>query len=382
MRFTIDQGILLSALQIVLSATRLSLPQKTRQTLFQGPVSLQSGPNGITLQAGGDSANIRIDVPACVLDKGNTVVAGRFLERVLRALGKSALSIESDEKRPMLSVSRGRCRAEVARPNVFPDYQIPSLGAVEGHSIEVEWPVFNTALRSVMFAVAGSHARPVLNGICVSADGQATKLVAVDGVRMAVRRVPLAGMTGQWVIPAASLRLAGRLFKREKVRITLGEGIAQFAGVNARVVVKCMEGQFPPYKKILAQISAQTTVTMDRLSLLSVVERLMPLGQLAWGKQNPEIHISTDGAGLRFSATNEFAGLAVTDELEAKIEGKPFRIKFNPCLLRDILRYAEGDKVSMGFRNAYAPVTFRGESEGWIAVLMPLRPSEEMADAA
>jgi DNA polymerase-3 subunit beta len=299
---------------------------------------------------------------------------------MLQGFGKGALSVEFDEERSVASLSRGNCRAEMGKhSDVFWKYSIPPLQSVQGQDVRVEWPVLSAAFRAVMFAASRSDRRPVLRGVCLAADGSGTDLVALDGVRMAVYRLPLAGPTGRWIIPAGSLKIAGRLFKNEKtLTITLGEGTVQFAGSAATLAVKTIEEAFPSHREILGRTSQRTTITTDRLSLLAVVRRMAAFSPA----EQPELHIRTGEKRLYLSMEDVFTGTTFRDELDAEIQGQPLTVAFNPRLLQDVLNEAGGDRVTIGLESSFAAASFRGGLEGWTAVVMPLRWFDDKADAA
>jgi DNA polymerase III subunit beta len=76
--------------------------------------------------------------------------------------------------------------------------------------------------------------------------------------------------------------------------------------------------------------------------------------------------------GVRLSSSSPDLGEAV-EVVEAKYEGEDLVAAFNPSYLSDGLSAATGEQVELEVRDGLKPAVIKGEGEGFVYLVMPVR---------
>ena len=108
---------------------------------------------------------------------------GRKLQDILRALPESAdITLSLDDKR--LTVKAGRSRFQL---QTLPAADYPRLTAPEDQGVTIRVPqkVFKHQLAQVAYSMAQQDIRYYLNGLLMMVAGNALRMVATDGHRLA-----------------------------------------------------------------------------------------------------------------------------------------------------------------------------------------------------
>jgi DNA polymerase-3 subunit beta len=232
---------------------------------------------------------------------------------------------------------------------------------------------------------AASHddARPILTGVYMTAEAGGLRLVATDSYRLAVR--DLSGVSvlaeGQSVlVPSRALgELARVLGDADQVSLRLGERDATFevgefsptgdAGSGTRLTTRLIEGQFPNYRQLIPESSANR-LTIGRDPLLDALRRVKLLAREA-----TPVRLGLGPDGVELSAVTQDVGQA-QESIDAKYEGAEMVIAFNPEYLADGVDAVEGDEVSLETTDALKPAVVRSVERGdYLYLLMPVRVS-------
>ena len=140
------------------------------------------------------------------------------------------------------------------------------------------------ALTQVVRAASSDDARPILTGVLLAAEAGGLRLVATDSYRLAIRDLP--GTTvlseGQHVlVPSRALQeLARVLTGDEELSVRLGEREASFEVGGTRLTTVLIEGEFPPYERLIPQ-AQPNRLTVGREVLLEAVRRVKLLAREA-----------------------------------------------------------------------------------------------------
>ena len=155
----------------------------------------------------------------------------------------------------------------------------------------------------------------------------------------------------------------------EELTVRLGERDASFEVGGTRLTTVLIEGEFPPYERLIPQ-SQSNTLTVGREALLEAVRRVKLLAREA-----TPVRLAMSSEGLELVAVTQDVGQA-HESLDAKFEGTDLTVAFNPEYLVQGIEAAPGDEVSIETADALKPVLLRvPDHPEFLYLLMPVRVS-------
>jgi DNA polymerase-3 subunit beta len=364
-KFRCERDVLVEALG---TAGRAAAGRGTSLPVLSGvKVQLTGG----QLQLTGTDLELTISVEVAVSGESDGVVVlpGRLASDIVRALPGGSVSVEvtDDEAR----ISAGRSEFSL---RVLPSDEFPRLTEAVGEPVTLASAELAAALTQVVRAASSDDARPILTGVLLAAEAGGLRLVATDSYRLAIRDLP--GTTvlseGQHVlVPSRALQELARLLSggEEELSVRLGEREASFEVGGTRLTTVLIEGEFPPYERLIPQ-AQPNRLTVGREVLLEAVRRVKLLAREA-----TPVRLAMSVDGLELVAVTQDVGQA-HESLDAKFEGTDLTVAFNPEYLVQGIEVAPGDEVTIETVDALKPALLRvPDHPEFLYLLMPVRVS-------
>jgi DNA polymerase-3 subunit beta len=364
-KFRCERDVLVEALG---TAGRAAAGRGTSLPVLSG-VKVQL--TGCQLQLTGTDLELTISVEVAVSGESDGVVVlpGRLASDIVRALPGGSVSVEvtDDEAR----ISAGRSEFSL---RVLPSDEFPRLTEAVGEPVTLASAELAAALTQVVRAASSDDARPILTGVLLAAEAGGLRLVATDSYRLAIRDLP--GTTvlseGQHVlVPSRALQELARLLSggEEELSVRLGEREASFEVGSTRLTTVLIEGEFPPYERLIPQ-AQPNRLTVGREVLLEAVRRVKLLAREA-----TPVRLAMSVDGLELVAVTQDVGQA-HESLDAKFEGTDLTVAFNPEYLVQGIEVAPGDEVTIETVDALKPALLRvPDHPEFLYLLMPVRVS-------
>jgi DNA polymerase III subunit beta len=363
-KFRCERDVLVEALG---SAGRAAAGRGTSLPVLSGVrVELQ----GDVLRLTGTDLELTISVEVAVSGGGDgvAVLPGRLAGDIVRALPPGSVDVEVDADEARIAAGRSEFSLRVLPADEYPRITEPTGEPVTLASAELA-----TALSQVVRAASSDDARPILTGVLLAAEPSGLRLVATDSYRLAVRDLP--GTTvlaeGQRVlVPSRALQeLARVLSTGDSLTVRLGERDASFEVGGTRLTTVLIEGEFPPYERLIPQTQSNR-LTVGRELLLEAVRRVKLLAREA-----TPVRLSMSPDGLELVAITQDVGQA-HESLDAKFEGTDLTVAFNPEYLVQGIEVAPGDEVTVETVDALKPALLRcPDHPDFLYLLMPVRVS-------
>ncbi len=249
----------------------------------------------------------------------------------------------------------------------------PELPVVSGgESIVISQTEMKDIIRQTIFAAATDEAKKVLTGLLIETDDNNVVVVAIDGIRMALRRAVMSKSNKNFscIVPARTMNEIGRILgdDDEDLSITVSHNQILFSVPGTEVVSRILEGKYLNYKN-LATTDYQTRITVKTDQLLSCLERAVLLYSEA-RKYSIKFDINNDT--LTISANSE--GGRIKDEMPADMEGKPMTISFNPKLFHEIVRVIDDETIVLNICTALGPCTIKPvNGDGFVYTIAAVR---------
>jgi DNA polymerase III subunit beta len=319
-------------------------------------------------------------IGANIEDEGSITVPANLLAEFVRTLPNDRVDLSLSERTRTVNLRCARFEANIRGIDAEEFPSLPSIS--EGFQISVDAAVLHDSVAQVAFAAASDDSRPVLTGVLVIFKGDEMTMVAADGFRMAVKRAALQTPVEQEtsiIVPARALRELGRIVadSQESVGISVTQTRNQvlFRLGNVELVSRLIEGQFPPYERIIPPASPNKAVVstgefLNANRTASIFAR--DNSNIVRLQFTPGEEGLTPGK-LTLSATSAEVGDNV-GEIDAAITGQPPQIAFNSRYLDELLKVLEkSSQLMLEVNTASSPGTFRPVGdEGYMHVIMPM----------
>lgn len=366
MEFEILQENLLNALV----KTIRFVPSKPQLPILEG--ILIEAENGTIKLVSCDMENsLAQTLGAKVEQEGRIVVPGKTFFELVGSLPSGKVKIETENE--ILKISLGKTKTKL---NTFSAEEYPPTLKSEEVKLFLKLPssLFSFVAKKISFAVSTDVVtRPVLTGVLFDNKEKRLKIVATDGFRLAL--LETSGFEGDFrlVVPAKIIEeVAKETQKKEdlEIEIFLNEKktSAIFKFDNIEIGARLIEGNYPPYEKIIpqkntlsAKIDFQDFFQAVKISSIFAKETASGI-KLAFEKEFLKVSSSVTSLGENES------------ELEVEKTGENKTLEFNSRFLLDFLSRASTDKILFENEESQHPGVFKEEGKrDYLYLIMPLK---------
>ena len=324
------------------------------------------------------SARASVDVQ--VEEAGSVLVSGRLLAEIVRNLPPHPVELRVEGSRALLT-----CGSTRFTLLTLPLEDYPSLPPMPRTTGSAPADVFATAVRQVLPSTSRDDTLPMLTGVHLTFRGDTILLAATDRYRIAVREMwwkpEQADIDASALVPARTLGEFGRALAGGNVDIALsavgdsaGEGMIGFEHAGKRTTTRLIDSDFIKYEsRFPTDFAARAEVPVA--SLVDSVKRVA----LVADRSTP-VRFSFGSSEVVLEAGSGEDAQAV-EALDAKFEGEPMRIAFNPQYLLDGLTGVQSENALLGFVAPTKPAVItgvpseEGERPDFRYLVMPLRVS-------
>jgi len=307
-----------------------------------------------------------------VYKTGAVLVDFKTLFEIVKNLSDAKITLEKTSKQLIISGKAGEIKLVCLDETNFPTPEKTNK------TTNLLPALFNSdIIQSVLLSCATDEARPILTGLCFDFQEKETIIVGTDGFRMSLSRFEstITELVGQkLVLSGKNLAAVLKIFKATppKVLFSQSERKVIFQGEGATVSTRLLEGEFPPYERVIPQTN-ETSITLKKNEFFEAVRSSSLFAKegsnmlnLVVNKEN--LIISSAGAGI---------GEATIKVGVENFSGKENKIVFNYRYLLDYLNNSPDGEVVLEMTSAFAPGVFRNNNTPKnLHVIMPIRSQE------
>ncbi|MEO7993053.1 MAG: DNA polymerase III subunit beta [bacterium] len=384
MRLACQQADLSRALNIV---NRAVAAKPTLPILSNVLLTAQEGRlvlTGYDLEIG-----IRTEVPVtgdALKTQRSLAVPAKLLLDMVNSFGEGELTLDlTDNHDVVLAGPRGHYTLRGLPAEDYPDF--PSFdgdGKEAPKSFQVVVRDLLGGLKRTIFATARDSGRAFTSGVYFQTEEDHLVLVATDGRRLALDKVPIANRDGlkkkehNALLPAANMddvlqiiplvagddALVTFAFTPKLARISVGP---------VEVITHLLDAAFPPYEKAIPR-EFKGKILMPRDEFLRTIRQVAVVARQKEGRDLAIL--STDGDELTIQARVDNLGDA-RYVMETDKAGDEMRIAFNYQNLIDPIAHVDNESVELNYSGQLDPGVMRSPgSPHYIYVLMPVRLSD------
>ncbi len=325
----------------------------------------------ITLSATDHEIAIESEAPGEVVEEGAVVLPARYLGEIVRRIPGGPVTLETGVQGKSATVRWGRSHYVI---HGFAAEEYPSLGRFgQDNVISLKRKELRELIERTIFSVSHDETRPMLTGALLEMAEGKIRLVATDGVRMAMKEGPLEGTVSQQkaIIPGRALgelsRTLGEI-SEENVAAGLegGQFFLQAQGLHFRS--RTIDGQFPNYRQVIPG-DFKTEAVLKTSEYLAACERSSVLAQ----EGGNAVRLDFKSDSLTITANAPEVG-NVQEEIAASTTGENMQIAFNVKYLIEGLKNIGADEVVFQMTGPISPTVMKPKDrEDLLYVILPLR---------
>ena len=366
MKFTITRENLHSGL----AAVAATIPTRTTLPVLSN-LMLEAEADGVRVSGTDLDIAVSLKVPAEVDDPGALTVPARKLQELARELPEQPARVSTKGDR--LELTCGRASFKL---NGMPRDEFPTFPAVDfSQAWRIRGQVLHDLIRQTSFAVSTEESRPILNGVLWQLADHEMRMVATNGHRLALMKVPADGSGGRQsdlIVPPKALNQVEKLFKADdEIEVARSENHLGFRHEGTQVFTRLIEGPYPNYEQVIPKDNDKTAIA-DKSAFAQALRRMAVVAS----EQTHRVRLSFAPGALRLSVETPDLGEA-REEMEVQYGGEAMDIGFNATYLLEVLRYIPTDEVAIAFRAPERAATLQphGGPDGldYLCLVMPLR---------
>lgn len=352
-----------------------SLPSRPPVPVLGGMLLNADAENRLTISGFDYEVSAEVQVEANIEATGKTLVSGRLLADITKALPQRPVEITVDGSRVTITCGSSRFSLPTMPVEDYP--QLPRMPELAG---SVPGEVFSEAVSQVAIAAGKDETLPMLTGVRIEIEDDRLTMVATDRFRLALREInwqPAQSVSDTAVLaPAKNLAEAAKTLggAGSTVELSLAseDGLLGLSGTTRRNTTRLLDAEFPAYRKLLPSESSSSAI-VEVGPLVDAIKRVSLVAE-----RGTQVRLEFSDNGLRLTAGGDDEGSA-EEELPVELDGEGLTVAFNPTYLLDGLAALKSDRAKMLFTTSSRPAVIKPVGEdgevqpGYLYLLMPVR---------
>jgi DNA polymerase III subunit beta len=362
-KISIQQNLLSKAINVVQRGV------SSRSTLPILSGILLRAVNGELILTGTDlELGIETRVECNVVEEGGIVLTSKLFGEVIKKLPSEEIYLEADLENNV-HINCGNSKFNILG-QAYEEYpQLPELDKEK--SFHMSKDLLKSMIKQTIFATAQDETRPILTGALLEIENSESSLIALDGYRLALKKVKI-NYEGELkvVIPAKTLSEVSKIVDEDEsdVKISTTENHIIFSAGPTVITSRLLEGQFLNYRDIIRS-EYKTKAIVNTKELQSSIERASLLARE--GKNNLiKLDMSDDTVVI---TSNSEVG-DVYENIPATLEGDSIQIAFNSKYILDGIRAIESENIELYLTSNVNPCIMKpSNDESYTYLVLPVR---------
>lgn len=367
MRIRIQQRDLSKCINVV----QKGISSKSTLPILSG-ILLEADEGKLKLTGTDLEIGIKSSIDSEVIEEGSIVITSRIFGDIIRKLPDLPIDLYVDESNNVhINCGNSKFNLIGLSPMDYP--QLPEL--FEGSYFELPKDLLKSMIRQTIFAAAQDETRPILTGALFETSNNNASLVAIDGYRLAVKKVSVnVDDNIKVVIPAKTLNEVSKILEDDdaEVKISCTPGNIIFNFGDTIITSRLLEGQFLNYNDIIRN-EHKLRIKVKTRDMQECLERASLLARE--GKNNlVKLDISDDK--LVITSNSEIGN--VYEELPIKLEGNDIKIAFNSKYILEGIKAIDSEEIVMDMISNVNPCIIRpAEDNSYTYLVLPVRLAAE-----
>lgn len=332
---------------------------------------LEASETGLSIFGTDLDVGIRTTTPSEVLTPGAIALSAKKLYEIVRELPEAPVDLRvQEELNAEITCQRSRFKVKGLPKDEFPAR--PEIAAEGGLRLAPD--TLRSMIQRTAFAISTDQTRYTLTGALLQVTATEAQMVATDGHRLAIARVPREQVAGdglaEALLPRKALLEAAKVLRDDggDVRLVpLGNQVA-FDLRPTLLVCRLIDGQFPNYQQVLPAVQ-ERGLGVKKEELVGALKRTSTI----IGDRTAPTVLEFKRGRLTVSCVNLDLGEA-REEVEVQHADKDLTVGFNARYILDFLAVVDEPEVSIHLNDPLSPALFRPlQGQDHSCVIMPMR---------
>lgn len=335
-------------------------------------VYIEAHKEGIVIKTSSISEFFVGEVGGKVSREGAVLVDFKTLFEVIKTVQDTKIDVENSNNVFVIKSAQGVVKIPTLDFSNFP--QPPALDKAD----ELEPSLFDSkTVGQLLFSAATDETRPILTGVCFDFLEGRANIVSTDGFRMSLvtlqnKKTNKPPLNRKLVISARSLVSLHKVLQDQvkKVLYGFGAGYIQFFGEGCSIFVRLLDGEYPPYERVIPQ-DKETTVLVKKDELFSLIKT----ASLFAREGSNMVSFVVGGEDLLLNSSSASLGEASLRVPLIEKDGSDNKITFNYRYVLDFLQAVTDNEISLQITNPFSPGVFRTTKDNntLLHIIMPIR---------
>ena len=253
----------------------------------------------------------------------------------------------------------------------------PALPALADDKKEIEFDVDTlvAGINKTIFATADDELRPVMNGVFINIQPEATTFVGTDAHKL-VRYTAEAQsqVAASFILPKKPANLLKNVLLKEddSIKVSFDNKNVIFELTSHTLVCRLIEGNYPNYNAVIPTANPNK-VLIDRIELLNGIKRVAVCSNQATNL----IRMDVAGNTVNLIAQDLDFSVSAKESLSCSYDGEPITIGFKSTFLVEILANTETPTVQIELADStragvFKPVYDDKQNSDTLMLLMPM----------
>ena len=253
----------------------------------------------------------------------------------------------------------------------------PALPALAEDKKEIEFDVDTlvAGINKTIFATADDELRPVMNGVFINIQPEATTFVGTDAHKL-VRYTAEAQseVAASFILPKKPANLLKSVLLKEDdaIKVSFDNKNVIFELTSHTLVCRLIEGNYPNYNAVIPAANPNK-VLIDRIELLNGIKRVAVCSNQATNL----IRMDVAGNTVNLTAQDLDFSVSAKESLSCSYDGEPITIGFKSTFLVEILANTETPTVQIELADStragvFKPVYDDKQNSDTLMLLMPM----------
>lgn len=364
MKFSCDKDVFLEA---VVTTSKAASAKSTIPALEGILIELDNNVMSLT------GYNLEIGIKTTIQvengDNGSIVINARRLCEIVRKMPSGSLDIVIEDNNSA-SIKSGRTKMSIMCMSADEYPQVPQANVENGFGMQQK--TLKSMITQTKYACAVSDTKPVFTGCLFEIQDNILSVVAMDGLRIAVRQEPLNYENSSFIVPAKSLDELSHLLSDENdknITISVEKNQISFEFGKYTMISRLINGDFLDFHKYIKHEDS-LYVEINCSDMISTLER----GMLVISeKVKLPLRCEFSSDTLTLSCTTALG--SYNDQINIKYSGEPFTIGLNTRFLLDAFKASESSDVKfiMTGKSIEPVLIVPREGSEFTFLIMPMR---------
>ena len=301
--------------------------------------------------------------------KAELLIPGKKLQEVVSLLPSEEISFELGDDKIGLHCKNVKHNISTIPAENYPAEQCLYKKNGKESYLSLPRDGLQAGLEAISFA-SSKEEGPIISGISFNIGKDKLKLATTDGHRLASYSIPIESkIEKKLVVPASVTRHISKM-DGDEIRMYFDDNLAGFYSSNLGLTSRLLEGEFPPYEKIIPTDNDKKLIA-NRKELINAIRQIQ-----VFAKDNHEIVEvnASEKDGFTLSAKGE--GFDSQAKVDCQYKGSDIRTGISAKYLLQNLQSTLAEEIEWSFKTPLSAMMLKTvpcENKDNFYLIMPVQ---------